>query len=330
MAAFVSHASVQTIPQELTEHVLAYCEPRDLARLAATCRTLRDIVYNENDQVVWRNSFLSLFDDPRKTLPTARADAPEVDWRGELQRRVRAENVLADKARARLSDVAHEDRMVDLNEDRPIHAALRTLVSAVFAAPPGSTDTSENLAWVESVFLRSPLFVDLVDQPNPWSGRSISGSAAQLVAQLQTYLALSYEDGKTKESQKRLVNVRTASRCFVYDLRKYQPETLWGPYLRDNRRRLKVNWEHVRHIQNVVLMNLRDFPESWKKIWPEWRIQSTRALSAPGIEKRKPWDWAGVEGKWRRVVCFMDYRFVLDHCDKGPEIDRRAWQGSLW
>jgi len=28
---------------------------------------------------------------------------------------------------------------------------------------------------------------------------------------------------------------------------------------------------------------------------------------------RKPRDWAGVEGKWRRIVCFMDYRDLYEY-----------------
>jgi hypothetical protein len=311
MTTFATHTSILTIPQELTEEVLKHCEPRDIARLAATCKPLWNIIYNENDQVIWRVSFLSLFDDPRKALPNTLSVTTEMDWKRQLQQRIRAENVLADGRRTRLSDVTIEDSMPleDPSEDRPIRDALRTLISAVASAVIGSEGISDNLSWVESVFLCSPLFTALSDLPS-WPDRSIYGNAVQLIAQLQCYLALSHEDGKSKESERRLSHLRSTSRCYVYDLRKYKSETLWGPFLLDARRRLRVNWEHVRHIQNIVLMNLRDFPDVWNKLWPEWGIEATRPYSAPAVDMRKPWDWAGVEGKWRRVVCFMDYRFV--------------------
>ncbi|EKM60751.1 uncharacterized protein PHACADRAFT_82296 [Phanerochaete carnosa HHB-10118-sp] len=298
MTTHLTHSSFLAIPQELTEHVLKFCEPRDLARFAATCRPLRDIVYNDNDQVVWRVSFLSHpFDDPRKALGSSQLSTAEIDWRSTLQRWLHAESALDNAA-----------ELGDEEEDRPIRTALRVLVAAVVSALPGREGTSENLRWVQSVLVNSPLFC--TETSSPSRVVSAPGSGRQLVAQLRCYLALSSEDGETKESRVRLANLRSVSRCYVYDLRKYKSDTLWGPYTLDASGRLRVDWEHVRHIQNVVLMNLKDFPDSWKRVWPEWGLQSTRPYSAPDADKRKPWDWAGVEGKWRRVVCFMDYRSV--------------------
>lgn len=312
MTTYVVRLSFLTIPQELTEHVLRYCDPRDLARFAATCRPLHDIVYNDNDQVVWRVSFLSYpFDDPRKAIGHSHLSVVEMDWKGELQRRVQAESVLLARSTA-MTAVLNEDSATEFgddDEDRPIRAALRALVAAVTSALPGREGVSDNLNWVESVLVRSPLFISEA-QASP-RAPSTPGNARQLIDQLQCYLALSNEDGQTKASQSRLNNLRSASRCYIYDLRKYNSETLWGPYMLDAGRRLRVNWEHVRHIQNVVLLNLKDFPDSWKKVWPEWGVQSIRPYTAPGVDQRKPWDWAGVEGKWRRVVCFMDYRSVF-------------------
>ena len=311
MAALGERPSVLSIPQELTEQILKYCEPRDFARLAATCKLLRNIIYNQNDQVVWRVAYLALFDDPRNALRNPYAMAEDPDWRGELQRRIRAENVFADREHPLLNNTYADDLAGHPAEDQSIRDALNTLISAVASVPPGCESTSDSLAWVEGVLLNSLLSKELAAGISSRSdAQSNPDSTVQLVSQLWTYFALAHEDGASKASEERLNRLRTASRCFVYDLRKYRAETAWGPFLRDARGWLRVNWEHVRHIQNVVLMNLRDFPESWKKVWPEWGIQATRPYSAPGVEQRKPWDWAGVDGKWRRVVCFMDYRLV--------------------
>ncbi|GJE87834.1 F-box protein [Phanerochaete sordida] len=318
-------SSLLTIPQELTENVLKFCEPRDLARFAATCRPLRDIVYNDNDQVVWRVSFLSHpFDDPRQALGCARLTSAEVDWAGMLQQWLHAESVLLSRSTV-LTAVLNEDNASELgdeDEDKPIRASLLTLLAAYNSALPGREGSSANLQWVESVLLRSALFAHESLLPSPSRAVPAPDSAQQLIAQLQCYLALSNEDGQTKASKARLASLRSSSRCYVYDLRKYRSETLWGPYTLSANGRLRVNWEHVKHIQNVVLMNLRDFPDSWKRVWPSWGVQSVRPYSAPDAEKRKPWDWAGVEGKWRRVVCFMDYRdlftFNFSSLNEGP------------
>lgn len=311
--------SLLTIPQELTEHVLKFCHPRDIARCAAACRPLHDIVYNANDQMLWRESLLSYpFDDPRKALGCPPSSSAEIDWRSEVQQRVEAENILRTRFDSPILGVTvldHGEETVDLGdeeEDRPLRRALDTVISAIGSAPPGSTGSSFNLEWAESVLLKSPVFMFLTETPYPWLPRDMDNPdcTRQLFARLQSCLALSHEDGRTTASNKRLALLRSVSRCFVYDLRKYRQETYWGPYLLDGNRRLKVNWDHVRHIQNIVLLNLRDFPTSWKRVWPQWGIQSVRPYSAPGMDKRKPWDWAGVEGKWRRVVCFMDYRLA--------------------
>ena len=316
MATPSTTLSFLNIPQELTEHILQFCTPTDLARLAATCRQIHDVVYNGDDQAVWRVAFLSSpFDDPRRSLGKAHPSNVEIDWRRETQQRIEAQKLMsADMDSPASSTSGTTDKasasLGDDEEDRPLRRALQTLISVASNAPEGDGKASSDLVWVEKTLLTSPLFqtVDklyLTGQEQEWSNPDCT---RQLICRLQSYLALSHEQGREPESIVQLNRLRTASRCAVYDLRKYQSETFWGPYNLDARRRLRVNWEHVKHIQNVVLMNLRDFPESWHKVWPEWGIASTRPYSAPNVQNRKPWDWAGVEGKWRRVVCFMDYR----------------------
>lgn len=316
MAATFATLSLVTIPQELTEHILQFCTPTDLASLAAACRHLHNIVYNGDDQAVWRVAFLSHpFDDPRRSLGKAHASNADINWRGETQRRIEAQKLMSadmDSPASSTSGAADKTSVslgVD-EEDRPLRRALQTLISVVGGAPQADDKPSSDLEWVEKTLLASPLFqaVDklyLTGLEQEWGNPDCT---RQLICRLQSYLALSHEQGRDPESVAQLNRLRTASRCAVYDLRKYQSDTLWGPYNLDARRRLRVNWEHVKHIQNVVLMNLKNFHQNWHKVWPAWGIESTRPYSAPNVRNRKPWDWAGVEGKWRRVVCFMDYR----------------------
>ena len=135
--------------------------------------------------------------------------------------------------------------------------------------------------------------------------------AQQMRAQLRACVGLSHENSYDAGSKARMAALRKASRAFVYDMRKYQPSTLWGPYRTGaDGRTVLVNWEHVEHILNVVGLKLREIPISslgfFKK--PLFQMDALRAYSAVGSAQRPEGDWAGVTGTWRRFVCFMDYR----------------------
>jgi hypothetical protein len=60
-----------TIPVEIMEYILALLaadgEPYAIAALAATCRLLYNMVYESPDSHLWREIFLTTFDDPRPT-----------------------------------------------------------------------------------------------------------------------------------------------------------------------------------------------------------------------------------------------------------------------
>ena len=284
------------IPQEVAEHVLKFCHARDVARFAETCREMRDLIYNGSDKYLWRELFLLYpFDDPRHA---ATPPAESFDWKGELQRRVWAERVMRDL------DILNKPNNDYINQQ--VIQALTTLVTAVRTALPGTVESgrqeSYNASWVTKVLKNSPILDDT-------SLHSAEPAVAQLQALLRCFLGLSHQDGESEESDAYLQSVRTNSRCFVYDLRNYNAETFWGPYVVDKKRgEVVVNWKHLEDIMNVVIMNTREVPNHWDEIWPKWGVESTRPYSAPNTKNRKPKDWAGVEGLWRRVVCFMDYR----------------------
>ena len=138
--------------------------------------------------------------------------------------------------------------------------------------------------------------------PMPWAP---SDRERQLLAQLRVFMGMSKEDIDSPQA----IATRTAARCFVYDLRNYQRETLWGPYLPDG----QVNWQHVEAMRNVLSMNMKDLEGSdwFPPARPPVGVEATRPYSAPDVINRHPLDWAGVTGQWRRVVCFMDYRYEI-------------------
>ncbi|KAE9395927.1 hypothetical protein BT96DRAFT_1042571 [Gymnopus androsaceus JB14] len=129
----------------------------------------------------------------------------------------------------------------------------------------------------------------------------------QLHSLLRAHISLTHEIHGDEETENALSARRIQSRCFVYDIRNYKPINQWGPFLDDG----SVNWLHIEHLANVVLINLRELPPLWATTIPPLGLENTRAYSAPGPHCDT--DWAGVEGTWRRYVCFMDYRYVSNH-----------------
>ncbi|KAI8983408.1 hypothetical protein BD414DRAFT_578981 [Trametes punicea] len=352
--------SLHWLPEDVIERILVFSSPRDVSRYAQTCHFARKLVYEPKDQLLWRELYLRRpFDDLRRAnpLPRRHPDLPVTSasemilygknednanssqlspWRTELQRRIEAETIVAS----------------DKITPEQLHRAFETFLAAVHTALPLSESDvgadgktvllrSENLHWVDRVLRRTGVLdrTELFDETAP-----DSEGLRQLKCRLRAYVALSHESSFSVTSRERMAHIRKMSRCFVYDMRKYQPETLWGPYrvvsltsppfhgstesaLQSRadasgeaatglgngvnvRHAVVVNWEHVEHILNVVGLKLREVSDAcfgfYKK--PIFHMEDLRAYSAVGSFERDPHDWAGITGKWRRHVCFMDYR----------------------
>ncbi|KAG1777383.1 hypothetical protein EV702DRAFT_1102901 [Suillus placidus] len=286
LMAVTTLSRVFQIPSEITEHALTLCHPRDVASFSQTCRKARGLVYGGPDQYLWRRLFLLFpFDDPRQIPPPFQADG-QFNWRKELFRRMEAQSI-ACRTSSTLEDLL---------------TAIETFNSVVCSATPVTWGhervSSPNLLWVVEVLqstnmLRSPLLLP------EWSNQSL--------ARLRAYLALTLDeyDDDDVAGKETLRSIRTRSRCQVYNLRNYHQGNDWGPF---NTTAGEVNWIHIESIINVVSMNLSDSPNDWPDTRPRYGLEATRAYSAPGTTALATGDWAGIEGHWRRYVCFMDYR----------------------
>lgn len=282
---------VLAIPPELIEHILTFCHPCDVASFSLTCYFAYELVYGATGSHLWRQLFLSYpFDDPRKSLK-ARDDPHYVlkfNWRGELQRRVRvgAIKFSADSAKQPLR----------------LKYILDTFISVVQGASPVSKELenvpSHDLEWVAQILRRSQ---DLF-YTSTFPGHPIEPQQLQQLAQLKSCFALALTGSVITNAH--LAQQRAMSRCYVYDLRNYRFENSWGPFMNSGR----VNWRHVEAILNVILMNLAETSSRWR---PPVGLQAARAYSAPGSLLRAQEDWAGIEGTWKRYICFMDYRCVF-------------------
>ncbi|KZV95623.1 hypothetical protein EXIGLDRAFT_468470 [Exidia glandulosa HHB12029] len=290
------------IPTELVEHIIYNLDPEDLTRIALVSKALHVLVYETSDKHIWRVIFLTLFDDPNHALPHIAAELPEnpehdpatlYDWRSNLQRRIRARNIMR-----KFLDASTADRIF----------CLETLVDIVLTAAPFSDVVPDS---------RSTTFVHtLLDSyPIPGLAHWIPTTARE--HQLKAWLRSFGPAAPKHPDVSNLDLERKVARAFVYDLRNYQRENWWGPYLETK----NVNWQHVDAIAQIVLHNLLEHHTNEPSAFPPLGFHNVRRFSARDYSKRAEEDWAGVEGIWTRVVCFMDYRDLMHYNFSAPGPD---------
>ncbi|THH07138.1 hypothetical protein EW145_g3598 [Phellinidium pouzarii] len=293
------------IPTELTENALVLSHPRDVASFAQTCRTARALVYEARDQHLWRRLFLEQpFDDPRCSLAVGTVHthtSNPIDWKKELQWRVYTMRVIQ-----KIS--THPPELFD---------ALGALVGVVKNAPPmpEQPNESKDLGWLNNLVSEHDVFGNGASAASDWTDEE-----QQRLAELWSYIG--WRDSITNRAAEELHVSRNTARSFVYDMRNYSRESGWGPFMPDKRGH--VNWKHIESAITVVICNLLDLGGLWPDTRPPCGLDATRAYSAPGSHKRDPRDWAGVEGTWRRYVCFMDYRdlFTFNVAHFSPHLPR--------
>lgn len=105
-----TNAKVLSLPPELVEQALILSAaggfPSAIACLAQTCRYFHQLIYRSTDNHLWREVFLTTFDDPRPLLGRLRAATafaptgdtitdiePPFDWAGEFTSRIGAKKL---------------------------------------------------------------------------------------------------------------------------------------------------------------------------------------------------------------------------------------------
>jgi len=265
------------LPTELVQHILVYCDPRDVASFSMTSTFFRDLVYSK-DSYLWRQLMLANYDDPRRAhrlTETVSSSSFEIDWKTEVQNRSEAEII------------AFCYRWEPVEHVRERRRMLETFVSAIKDALPASLDgkPSLNVLWLDRV-LRESMILQLPNLPNE----------AQLCSRMRSYIALTHNFDDPSETDAHLMDRRTDSRCFVYDFRRYGADNHWGPFFPDQ----SINWVHVEALVNVIVMNIRELPEAWFTTMPPLGLEATRAFSAPDCHRSE--DWAGVEGGGDKLI----------------------------
>ncbi|KAH7924517.1 hypothetical protein BV22DRAFT_1035027 [Leucogyrophana mollusca] len=281
--------AISDLPLELLEHVLLISDPLDVASAAQAARLFRDLVYDTRDEHFWRALYLAqAFDDPRSAVTYLGSPRTNIDWKGELQRIIRARTVFNN-----LSLCRPEERCT----------VIQTLLDMISNVPPipfpDSPLQSRNVYWVTTL-LRDGAFLD----HDLWV---LSNEERQLRARLHAWFGLTQRDGRPDK--------RVESRAYVYSLRNYRQSNAYGPFLKDGSGR--VNWVHMQALQHVFAMVLIDVGEGEDvafEICP-MSLSFCQSIIPPGLNLDRESDWAGVEGLWRISYCFIDHRELLIYND---------------
>lgn len=140
-----------SLPSELIEHTLVCTSilgfPEAIAAAAQTCRDMRALIYGASDQHLWREIYLSVFDDPRPGIQIDRRDlgptqsqpraGPEdidFDWGAEFRQRVWAANYISRSTGTSANNFpSSQDSMQIMTSNLN---ALEALLSAVHTADP--------------------------------------------------------------------------------------------------------------------------------------------------------------------------------------------------
>ena len=272
---------IGTLPTELVQHALIFCGPRGVAAFSQTCRKSHSLVYETEDQFLWRELFLTVPFDDLAESPDRDPEAPG-NWKSELQARIRAEKLVT----------LSYDHMRTGDHDS-ISNAFNTLTSVLNSTPP---DGPNNLRWLASTASRSFVFNDYDRFP-----RFLPNTQPlhRLLASSWDLWGLSLSNSGSRG------HLHSDARYFVYNLSKYSAKSNWGPFTWTGSEGLvpifTANWEHIKHCVAILLLHGEDVD------LPPYGLRHAVAYSAPDSHLRASDDWAGVEGVWLRDVCFLDY-----------------------
>ncbi|ETN46874.1 uncharacterized protein HMPREF1541_01063 [Cyphellophora europaea CBS 101466] len=339
---------------EVLHDIFFHVEPSDLASVAQTCRFLNTFI--ENDTLLWRQQYLSCFDQPQSDPDT------DPQWSELLKANISVQKLLQSDDEA-IKNEPELERVARLAIDLLLKSTPDTPKNAAFLRQLFSSNESS----ISSFLCRSSLFQS-TRLPNDTPAST--AELRQLSAQLHVFSGMEVEPPchtvATRSNTAGAQQVHPYARSRVYDLRRYKRAAHWGPFLDDGSS--AVDWEKVQAIMLVLAYNVRMYGErggsdfSHPNIAPHGfhrrarRSASRRAFSGPSAAM---WDspfWGlapnsyvsqplsgplrappnpdldaldpyGVTGTWMRIVCFLDYSDLYNFNFNGqrpPEGEERG------
>lgn len=328
-----SHLGRLNLPSELLGQTLSYLLPHDLAQFATTCQAAQRFV-EEDNQALWRQAFLNVFDPPR-TYPLSEEIIAQFDptfnWSKELKSRLVARNLVLAQDK--------EDMESELYP-KAIQAILE-VVDTTFVPNASTKDQclksrlqrSRNLQWLESIFGYGKDTQKFVHDFTPasyasqWSVlpeetqglplRRLTRSVARAQRSTPSSAAsrLHILHGLTERERGSKI-ARGQARQLVYDWSLALEDRDFGPFTAHG----SADWRVLEAIYSVVIRNFevtcmvdsdRPYvPSSRRNRIPQLIVPQGFRNSIPNlvpINPSIPRDWARVTGNWLGTYCFLDY-----------------------
>ncbi|OCH84484.1 hypothetical protein OBBRIDRAFT_821884 [Obba rivulosa] len=168
--------SILSLPLDITENILVFAaaggHPTSIAAFAQTCRHYRNLVYRPIDYRLWREIFLSTFDDPRRCRFSNAAG--NFDWATEFRQRIWAllyfrqhtkplsvQKVYALRSRRNALSLVDFSKLDKEDSNRALDVLSSVVATAAPCTPYPSPDNIRSLIHendLEYAHRRSPMF----------------------------------------------------------------------------------------------------------------------------------------------------------------------------
>lgn len=301
--------------------------------------------YTQDNGLLWREIYLSEFDDPRKTFKKR-----QPNWEQEIKPLVKFQKIL----RSPKASVKSE------NMEFVCKTAVQLATEADHA---GESKNLEKLrGFFENADDNSNMFIHgsrLYEMTARRKKANITEEMSQLIAQLHCLhgvKTVEYRLLPTPDFMSEIpLRAHPYARSIVYDIATYSDGNKWGPF--SDSGDLSIDWEKVEAIMVDLAYNLNLYddhtdslksdmrcepfdgvqPDSYKSVIAEPDSDGTESVSDTSswsasresvlppqldlaLEARDPY---GVTGTWERVVCFLDYNdFVRFNFDRDLTVRR--------
>ncbi len=275
-------ATIQDVPPEIMGQILTELDPTDVASVSQTCSAYFDFIYHPTNELLWRELYLSqILDDPRTCLSLLGHRLPEIGWRDQVKRIIRARTVVRNPGLCRI-----EERCAVMQTllDVAVHTKPRREVS--------SGDLSYNHVWLVTL-LRTGIWFD-----QHWD---LDYEGRQIRARFHTYFGLTTND----YTPNRLLKTRS----IVYAMRNYREANEWGPF--DKHGSGMVDWEHILAIHHVMSMHIVPTRPVMGFMTFPMSLPFCQSVLPPGLDLDETLDWVGIEGLWECSFAFCDHRQLL-------------------
>ena len=170
MTTTLSPPPIFTLPPELLQRIViasvSGAPSSTIAAIAETCRSLYSLVYSPADHHLWREIFLTVFDDPRpalRHLTDLHGEQPAFNWGEEFKSRIRAAQVVRRSNGAFGITKSAPQSQAQSSE---ITVTLRTLLSVLETSLPFPSTTTIAIGPLPSpepgIFPKYPAFPPLI------------------------------------------------------------------------------------------------------------------------------------------------------------------------